>query len=81
VIGQRRIDERPLPVEPFHSAATREAVSVKASLDDFRERGPRPFVAGACDANSVDLFQMARRSRAACFAKNGSRADGVYART
>jgi hypothetical protein len=37
VIGQRRIDERSLPVERFRSAATREAVSVKVRLDDFRE--------------------------------------------
>ena len=37
VIGQRRIDERSLPVERFRSTATREAVSVKVRLDDFRE--------------------------------------------
>src|SRR5581483_11359418 len=37
VIGQRRIDERFLPVEGFRCATTREAISVKIRLDHFGE--------------------------------------------
>jgi hypothetical protein len=37
VIGQRRIDERLLPVKSFRRAAARQAISVQVSLDDFEE--------------------------------------------
>ena len=35
MIGQRRIDERFLPVESFRRAAAWEAVFVELALDDF----------------------------------------------
>src|SRR5215469_2866734 len=38
MIGQRRVDERFLPVEGFRRTAAGEPVSVKVSLDDLREK-------------------------------------------
>jgi hypothetical protein len=36
MIGQRRVDERLLPVERFRRTTARQTISVKFALDDFR---------------------------------------------
>jgi hypothetical protein len=37
-MGQRRINERLLPVESLCCAAARQAISVQFALDDFGEK-------------------------------------------
>ena len=48
MIGQRRIDERPLTVEGFRGATTREKISVNVRLGSLRGRVRKLYAAGAC---------------------------------